>query len=665
MNRACLLAAAALAVGCTSASATPTPLPAIGCEGCIVLAGAVVFDGVEAGIGSVVMRGAVIEQVVIGSAEVTAGEIVDLGGATVMPGLYDLHVHAPASAGPRGYYPSESLVDAHLAAMLRAGVTTFLDLGSSRRIVFEHRARIAAGTKLGPHMRAAGAMITPTGGHPCLAGGPPGDACWFVDGAADVAGVMAEALAEDPDVIKVIIESGQTEPLPRLGFEEVKAIVAAAGETPVIAHVSHVDDIELALAAGVRAFAHMPVEPLGEAVLASLADSGAVIVPTLAVYDGYHRLAEGELAELDDPRLADDVPAEVIDILGDPRLVGRYRTHSFRELAARWRAIGLANARAAFDAGVRLAAGTDAGNAGTFHGLALARELALYVEAGMTPLAALTAATSNAAGLVGDPGGGRLAPGARARSTSPASCSIATRSPSRRTPTSRRWPPAGGAPARPASRPRSVRRASTAVGKTCAPRCAARAAPARSARRAYRRTRASRASATPATAATRCSKTASTAPPACGSATAPRSAGTRARRSAASPASTAPVPPVTNAAMPPSAASSCATRPLLRAARRAPPASIEATTPASRSASAAELLEPGETLIAARLCRRVSILDRSRAVRRAWRRPSPRRGAGAPLPTSARFRAGCARGPQPRLRSSYDRLPRGRILDSS
>jgi imidazolonepropionase-like amidohydrolase len=409
------LALGGSALGCSStASSPPEPPPRIGCDGCVVLSGATVFDGAAAGIGHVVFRGERIEAVVLGPAEVIGGEVIDVSGHTVLPGLYDLHVHTPASAGPRGYFPSESLVDPHLAAMLRAGVTSFLDLGSSRRVIFEHRARIDAGRKLGPHMHAAGAMFTRTGGHPCLPGSPPGDACWFVDSVDDVPAAMDEALSEHPSVIKVIIESGVSTPLPQLDFDQVKAIVDRAGDTPVIAHVSEEEDIEMALAAGVRAFAHMPTEPLSQATLDSLVMHQAVIVPTLAVFDGYHRVAEGTLDELGDPALKDDVPEEVILVLGDPASVGRYRTNSFRSMAARWVEVGLANTKAAFDAGVRIAAGTDAGNAGTFHGLATARELELYVAAGLPPLAALRAATSEAAALLGDADGGRLAPGARA-----------------------------------------------------------------------------------------------------------------------------------------------------------------------------------------------------------------------------------------------------------
>jgi imidazolonepropionase-like amidohydrolase len=407
-----------LACGGSDESAPlPTPPTDVGCEGCIVLSGGIVFDGTVAGPGTVVLDGDRVAAVVRGEVRVVAGEVVDVTGATVMPGMIDMHVHTPATAGPRGWFLERSLFDDHLKAMLRAGVTAYADLLSSRRLVYEHRARVDAGKKLGPKIFAAGGGITPSGGHPCLEGSPPGDACWLLDDASQVPEAMEEMLGESPDLIKVLIESGAISPLPQLSFEVMVAVqeeAQAAGKR-VIAHVSEAEDVELALDAGITAFAHMAaLDALPPALVDRLVEEHAVIVPTLAVFDGYWELAHAMTGELDDPALLDDVAPEVIAALKNPTLTNGFQSAAFRELTETWTEFGSANVKACFDAGVTIAAGTDAGNAMTFHGLAMARELELYVQAGLPPIDALTAGTKNGADLLGDAERGRLEPGALA-----------------------------------------------------------------------------------------------------------------------------------------------------------------------------------------------------------------------------------------------------------
>jgi imidazolonepropionase-like amidohydrolase len=362
-----------------------------------------------------VLRGGAIEAVIFGPVEVTAGEIVDTTGKTVMPGLIDLHVHLRGSAGPYGFFPEEDHAEDHFKAMLRSGVTSLLDLGTSQGFIFEYRDRIRAGALLAPNLFASGPLLTATGGHPCYSGSPPGDFCLFTDTPADAAAAVDALAPHGPDLIKLVIESGISQPLPQVPDDTVAAVVAAAGAAgiDVIAHVGEAEDLEIGLAAGVRRFAHLPADDaLPPALAAALADAGAVVVPTLAVYDALYRVAHGHLTELEDPALPDDVPAEVVAALQDPALLERMTSPEYQALTDALRRNALDNLRVCLEAGVTIAAGTDAGNPGTFHGLALARELSLYVEAGMSPEGALTAGTSRAADLLGRADLGRLAPGA-------------------------------------------------------------------------------------------------------------------------------------------------------------------------------------------------------------------------------------------------------------
>jgi imidazolonepropionase-like amidohydrolase len=413
---ALLAAAGAFNAGCDRAAQAARA--EVGCQGCTVIAGGTVFDGTRAGRGVVVIEGDRVKEVAFGDPKIAAGEMVDAAGKTVLPGLFDMHVHLMADAFPLGGSEgTREHYDDHLKAMLRAGVTSYLDLGSSSRVVFEYRRRIAAGEMLGPRLFAVGPLLTPTGGHPCYAGSPPGEFCIFVDAPADAAPALAKLAPQKPDLVKIVVESGVSHPLPRMTEPSMAAIekAAEAANLRVIAHVSAAADVEDALQAGVRLFGHVVTEDLISPALAQkMAAAGAVVVPTVAVMDAFDRIGHHKLTEIADPALRDDVPAEVIQALQDPQQLGYMTKPSYAAKMAAFRANAVANVRTLRAAGVTIVSGTDAGNPGTFHGLAMAHELSFYVEAGMSPREALTAATRAPADLLGRHDLGRLEAGAAA-----------------------------------------------------------------------------------------------------------------------------------------------------------------------------------------------------------------------------------------------------------
>ncbi len=404
-----------VAAGCGSSLPDNGPPPAMhGCDGCTALVGARLFDGEKALDGTVVLQGDRIVEVLDAATAIDRGEVVRLDGKTILPGLIDLHVHVLREPGPYGFYGADPM-DNHFKPMLRAGVTSALDLGASAHVIFEYRARIRAGGLLAPNLFAAGPMLTPTGGHPCYAGSLPGDSCVFVDEPDAASVALAQLLPLQPDVVKIILEPGAAGTLPRMTDDAIAAVVKGAGAAPVVAHVGKSGDVADGLAAGVTRFAHVPMEDaFAPDLCARLAAAHAVVIPTLAVADGLYRLSHGEIAELADPALADDVAADTIAALQDPQYVAPMQSPSYRAFTESLRANAIANFQACRAAGVRFAAGTDAGNPATFHGLALRRELALYVAAGMPPADALATATSHAADFLGRADLGRLAAGARA-----------------------------------------------------------------------------------------------------------------------------------------------------------------------------------------------------------------------------------------------------------
>jgi hypothetical protein len=138
------------------------------------------------------------------------------------------------------------------------------------------------------------------------------------------------------------------------------------------------------------------------------------VIPTLAVVDALHRLAQQELSELDDSDLERDVDPGVIDALQNPQFVGFMRSSEYRDWARTRLETAKRNFRKCMQAGVRMVAGTDAGNPGVFFGLSMHRELALYVEQGMDPAQALRLATEDAARFLGRDDLGTVTAGAHA-----------------------------------------------------------------------------------------------------------------------------------------------------------------------------------------------------------------------------------------------------------
>jgi len=411
-----VLAAIGALTGC--GSSTANTIAQVGCQDCTVLTGANVFDGTRGGPGTVVLRGERVEQFYRGDVEVVAGQVVKLEGRTILPGLIDLHVHIRPSAGPTSMADHQDATEAHFKSFLRSGVTTVLDLGTERHVAFAYRRRIRDGLLLAPSMFAAGPGLTPTGGHPCYEGRPPFDLCAFVDSADDATRVVSDLGKDGPDVVKVLIESGSaTFPLPELEASSLAAIRAAADVlgVPVAAHVSESADMHKALDAGVRLFAHLPVrDRIDDELVQRLVSLGAVVIPTAEVVDARYRVAFGALDEVDGEDAFLDIPQNVVAAWRDPSRYPEMTDQEMKDETSRRRANILANIRTCHEHGVLIAAGSDAGNPATFHGLALRRELSLYVEAGLNASEALRAATMDAAKVLGLSDRGRIAKGVRA-----------------------------------------------------------------------------------------------------------------------------------------------------------------------------------------------------------------------------------------------------------
>jgi len=352
-----------------------------------VLHGGLVFDGT----GSAPARADVTVsggQIVAVGTGLDGDAIVDVTGKTVLPGLFDCHVHVTSSgvdvmrrlSQPFSY---EFFAAArHLRDTLAAGVTTVRDAGGADAGL---RQAVADGLVDGPRMLVAISIIGQTGGHSdgwlpsgCdlpFAQPHPGRPSGVADGPEQVRAVVRRVLRAGADVIKVCSSGGVLSPgddprhaqLSRAELEMAVAEAAAQGRH-VLAHAQGAPGIKNALLAGARSIEHGIY--LDDEAIELMLNSGSWLVPTLVAPHAVIEAAEAGA----------QLPAAVVE---KAREVTAVHADSVRRAAA---------------AGVRIAMGTDSGVGP--HGQNL-RELELMADCGMKPEAVLHAATASAARLCG------------------------------------------------------------------------------------------------------------------------------------------------------------------------------------------------------------------------------------------------------------------------
>lgn len=194
----------------------------------------------------------------------TAETCTDLGDTTLMPGLIDCHVHLcldPASDADLNKMSSDhdalrQLMVANATRLLDAGVTTARDLGSPGALGTEVRDLLVTLPYATPRVLAANAPITVTSGHCWAMGG-------IADGADEVRAQVRRHAEQGVDLIKVMATGGFMTPGShpsdaRYTVEELTALVAEAHATglPVTSHVLGTEGIERAVLAGVDCLEH-------------------------------------------------------------------------------------------------------------------------------------------------------------------------------------------------------------------------------------------------------------------------------------------------------------------------------------------------------------------------------------------------------------------------
>jgi len=338
--------------------------------------------------------------------------IVDGRGKWVAPGLVDAHVHFFQSGGAytrpdvvdlrkvRSYEREIALLKAALprtfARYLLCGITSAVDVGGP---FWNFEVRDAASrTAIAPRVAVAGPLVSTVDRPQLDIGDPPIIKITTPDEARVL---VRRELERKPDLMKVwfIFRPGDD-------LAVGKAIVAATvdearkGGVRTAVHATELETARAAVEAGADVLVHSVFDkPVDDAFVELLKRRGVIYIPTLFVRTGYALVLTGRFTPTPaERRWADpDVLATFEEVKSRPELTSRPRRASDPESDR----VPLQNLKRLSDAGVTIAAGTDAGNIGTLHGPSIFRELRLMADAGLTPREVLASATVGGARVMG------------------------------------------------------------------------------------------------------------------------------------------------------------------------------------------------------------------------------------------------------------------------
>jgi imidazolonepropionase-like amidohydrolase len=325
-------------------------------------------------------------------------EIISTEGMSVLPGLWDCHVHTML-LGHSDYdhwdktYPKRQASEIMPAAahqLLMAGITSARDLGANLEDSIQVRDRINHGEIPGPTLYVAGPFIQhePYPGTEAFR--------WGVKGVADARAKVKKIADAGVNIVKLIDQDQMT-------LEEVRAVVdeAHAHKLPVVAHAHRPDEIRRGLAAGADCFEHtgMAMAPEYPAdIRGAIADRTAKMslgplfwCPTIEGLLNYEYLRDNPM-QLGDPAWQLDVPPDIVtDIKNSIRHPGQL---SYFQITPLRRPTVAKKFQQLRESGVVMLIGTDSGIPMKFHSSSTWRELDAWVNIlGVDAMTTIRAAT--------------------------------------------------------------------------------------------------------------------------------------------------------------------------------------------------------------------------------------------------------------------------------
>jgi imidazolonepropionase-like amidohydrolase len=332
--------------------------------------------------------------------------VQDLSGKYVMPGIIDLHVHIAESDGlvqdPKRTFTREN-VEHDLRLYASYGITSVLSMGSDQPLVYqirdEQRARPASLAMT--RFFTAGRGFTVAEGFPTNPGNIPG-VPYEVSDPKQAAGFVDELAVHRPDVVKVWVDDrfGDFKKTP---INLSAAIINEAHKhgLKVAAHVFYLDDAKQLAAAGLNAFAHsVRDKPVDDELIRLMKQHGTWLIPTLTRDSTPFAFAKPE-PYLNDPFFTRAAPPLFLKALRDPQYLKNMMADKHWAEYPPLLQNSEHNLKRLADAGIRYGFGTDAGVPTRVPAYLDHEEMRLMVEAGLTPMQIITAATRSSAEFLG------------------------------------------------------------------------------------------------------------------------------------------------------------------------------------------------------------------------------------------------------------------------
>jgi imidazolonepropionase-like amidohydrolase len=326
----------------------------------------------------------------------SASEVTDLSGKFVMPGIINLHGHIGNTIDltqDAKFFTREN-IEQNLRTYASYGVTTVLSMGTDQDLIFQIRDEQRAGRPTYTRVYTAGQGFIYKGGYGGLAGVNEG-----IASVAEVQPAVAAQARKKVDIVKLWMDDhlGTFKKMP---YDIADAIVNAAHEDRlrVAAHIFYLQDAQHLVDHSVDGLAHsVRDQPIDQKLIESMKRHGTWQMAATLSREASMFVYGQTPSFADDPFFTRSVSAKVVQTLRNPAYqakirsdpeFGRYK--GFLETAQK-------NLETLADAGIKYGFGTDTGPPGRFPGYFEHWEMELMVEAGLTPMQVITAATRNSA----------------------------------------------------------------------------------------------------------------------------------------------------------------------------------------------------------------------------------------------------------------------------